>query len=61
MTATCPQMLRISDGKAGNKAVFIDGGIHAREWISPAVVTYFINQFAENFDVESDDIKNIDW
>ncbi|XP_026736336.1 carboxypeptidase B-like [Trichoplusia ni] len=55
------KMLRISDGKAGNKAVFIDGGIHAREWISPAVVTYFINQFAENFDVESDDIKNIDW
>ncbi|CAH0588959.1 unnamed protein product [Chrysodeixis includens] len=55
------KILRISDGKAGNKAVFIDGGIHAREWISPAVVTYFINQFAENFDVESDDIKNIDW
>ncbi|KAH9630240.1 hypothetical protein HF086_012425 [Spodoptera exigua] len=54
------KMLRISDGKPSNKAVFIDGGIHAREWISPAVVTYFINQFAENFDVESDDIKNID-
>lgn len=55
------QILRISDGKPTNKAVFIDGGIHAREWISPATVTYFINQFAENFDVESDDIKNIDW
>ncbi|XP_049875752.1 carboxypeptidase B-like [Pectinophora gossypiella] len=55
------KMLRISNGKAGNKAVFIDGGIHAREWISPATVTYFINQFAENFDVESEDIKNIDW
>ncbi|XP_075980070.1 carboxypeptidase B-like [Anticarsia gemmatalis] len=55
------KVLRISDGKPTNKAIFIDGGIHAREWISPAVVTYFINQFAENFDVESDDIKNIDW
>uniref|UniRef100_A0A2A4K1E1 Peptidase M14 domain-containing protein n=1 Tax=Heliothis virescens TaxID=7102 RepID=A0A2A4K1E1_HELVI len=55
------KVLRISDGKKTNKAVFIDGGIHAREWISPAVVTYFINQFAENFDVESDDIRNIDW
>ncbi|KAL0821877.1 hypothetical protein ABMA28_005279 [Loxostege sticticalis] len=55
------KLLRISDGKPTNKAVFIDGGIHAREWISPATVTYFINQFAENFDVESDDIKNIDW
>ncbi|KOB52182.1 hypothetical protein OBRU01_26274, partial [Operophtera brumata] len=55
------KVLRISNGQATNKAVFIDGGIHAREWISPATVTYFINQFAENFDVESDDIKNIDW
>ncbi|XP_063829617.1 carboxypeptidase B-like [Ostrinia nubilalis] len=55
------KLLRISDGKPTNKAVFIDGGIHAREWISPATVTYFINQIAENFDVESDDIKNIDW
>ncbi|KAJ0174563.1 hypothetical protein K1T71_009671 [Dendrolimus kikuchii] len=55
------KVLRISNGKSANKAVFIDGGIHAREWISPATVTYFINQFAENFDVESDDIKNIDW
>ncbi|XP_063365425.1 carboxypeptidase B-like isoform X1 [Cydia amplana] len=55
------KMLRISDGKPTNKAVFIDGGIHAREWISPATVTYFINQFAENFDEESDDIKNTDW
>ncbi|KAI8439586.1 hypothetical protein MSG28_013313 [Choristoneura fumiferana] len=55
------KILRISDGKSTNKAVFIDGGIHAREWISPATVTYFINQFAENFDVESDDVKNTDW
>ncbi|XP_063626097.1 uncharacterized protein LOC134797683 isoform X2 [Cydia splendana] len=54
-------VLRISDGKPTNKAVFIDGGIHAREWISPATVTFFINQFAENFDEESDDIKNTDW
>lgn len=55
------KVLRISDGKPTNKAVFIDGGIHAREWISPAVVTYFINVIVENFDIESDDVRNIDW
>ncbi|XP_047526068.1 carboxypeptidase B-like [Pieris napi] len=55
------KVLRISNGKPSNKAVFIDGGMHAREWISPATVTYFINQFAENFDEEEDDIRNIDW
>ncbi|CAK1555706.1 unnamed protein product [Leptosia nina] len=55
------KVLRISNGQPSNRAVFIDGGIHAREWISPATVTYFINRFAENFQDEDDDIKNIDW
>ncbi|XP_017787774.1 PREDICTED: zinc carboxypeptidase-like [Habropoda laboriosa] len=30
--------------KGGNSGVFIEGGIHAREWISPAVVTYILNE-----------------
>ncbi|GBP91495.1 Zinc carboxypeptidase A 1 [Eumeta japonica] len=40
--------LRIStlDGvrKLLKPAVFIESGIHAREWITPAVTTYFINE-----------------
>lgn len=36
--------LRISFAPdAGNPGVFIEGGIHAREWIAPAVVTYLAN------------------
>lgn len=29
----------------GRKGAFIEGGIHAREWISPATVTYILNEF----------------
>ena len=28
----------------GNTGIFVDAGIHAREWIAPAVATYLINQ-----------------
>ncbi|KAI6241271.1 ShKT domain-containing protein [Aphelenchoides fujianensis] len=31
-------------------AIWIDGGIHAREWVSPAVVLYFINQLVTEYD-----------
>uniref|UniRef100_A0A914YDY0 Peptidase M14 carboxypeptidase A domain-containing protein n=1 Tax=Panagrolaimus superbus TaxID=310955 RepID=A0A914YDY0_9BILA len=30
--------------RADKPGIWIDGGIHAREWISPAAVLYFINQ-----------------
>ena len=36
-----------SNGSA-KPAIWIDGGIHAREWVSPATVLYFINQLVEN-------------
>ncbi|CAH1100449.1 unnamed protein product [Psylliodes chrysocephalus] len=55
------KVLKISNGKVGNKAVWIDGGMHAREWISPAVVTYIINQLVYNLDNEPDYMQNIDY
>ena len=36
-----------TDGRT-KPAVWIDAGIHAREWISPATALYFINQLVEN-------------
>ncbi|XP_048267587.1 carboxypeptidase B isoform X1 [Bombus terrestris] len=49
------KVLRISNGKANAPALWIDGGIHAREWISPAAVTYVINHLVENSeDLEAD-------
>ncbi|KYN06380.1 PREDICTED: carboxypeptidase B-like [Cyphomyrmex costatus] len=49
-------VLRISNGKNKNApAIWIDGGIHAREWISPAAVTYIIDYLVENSDVSGTD------
>lgn len=36
--------LKISKKPGLNTAIFVEAGIHAREWISPAVATYTINQ-----------------
>ncbi|KAJ9591302.1 hypothetical protein L9F63_002152, partial [Diploptera punctata] len=38
--------------KEGNPGVFIESGIHAREWITPATVTYFLNKILTSEDVE---------
>ena len=35
-----------NDGRL-KPAVWIDAGIHAREWVSPASVLYFIHQLVE--------------
>ncbi|CAH1402249.1 unnamed protein product [Nezara viridula] len=42
------KVAKISSGKPGAKAVFIDGGIHAREWVSTATVVYILNELVEN-------------
>ena len=50
-----------SNGSA-KPAIWIDGGIHAREWISPSSVEYVIQQFVENYDASgnSNFVDNFD-
>lgn len=48
--------------KDGNKGVFFEGGIHGREWISPAVITYILNEFIIGKDpVVREIAKSYDW
>jgi len=50
-------------GTCGNKpAMWIDGGIHAREWISPATATYHMRELVENGDqYPSELLDKLDW
>ncbi|XP_017027305.1 carboxypeptidase B1 [Drosophila kikkawai] len=49
------------DGKTGKKVIFLDAGIHAREWIAHAGALYVIHQLVENFAANSDLLKDFDW
>ncbi|XP_063442747.1 carboxypeptidase B-like [Mytilus trossulus] len=41
-------LIKISKPGSPKKAIFLESGIHAREWIAPAVALYVINQLAYN-------------
>merc|ERR1712226_431986 len=49
------------------RAVWIDGGIHAREWIAPATATYMLGKLVETFanndtsTCEARAIQAVDW
>jgi len=59
------QVLKISTGGADSKkpVIWMDGGIHAREWVSPAVVTYMANQLIQqaNQDPKYNLVDKFDW
>jgi len=48
--------------KANNPGIFLEGGIHAREWISPATVMYILHQLLTS---NNSNIRNLaenhDW
>lgn len=41
--------LKISHGE-GKRVVFLEGGIHSREWISPATVCFILNELLTSED-----------
>merc|ERR1719219_2463482 len=48
-------------GCGGKKAVWIDAGIHAREWIGPATLTWMLKELVENDTAHSDLTESMDW
>ncbi|XP_005191255.1 zinc carboxypeptidase A 1 [Musca domestica] len=46
----------------GKKGIFLEGGMHAREWIGPATTTYILNQLLTSTDKEVRMIaESFDW
>ena len=56
------RILKVCRGGCGDKpAMWVDGGIHAREWISPAVATYMMMELVENDKEHPDLTEDLDW
>lgn len=56
--------LRISSGGGvfGRKPIiFIDSGVHAREWVGPQATLYLINQLVTNTSVSNELLEKVDW
>lgn len=53
--------VKISHG-TGRRIIFLEGGIHSREWISPATVTYITNELLTSDDEETvAAARDFDW
>ncbi|XP_077149075.1 carboxypeptidase B-like [Ranitomeya variabilis] len=46
-------LLKIGKSGSNKKAIFIDCGFHAREWISPAFCQWFVKDAVESYGVDS--------
>lgn len=55
--------LRVSNGNPENWAVFVDAGVQARDWLSPAALTYAISKLTWLWDEDKADraMRHIDW
>lgn len=56
--------MRISSGLKPfgvNPIIFIDAGVHAREWVGPHAVLYLMNELATNPEVSTELLANVDW
>jgi len=56
------RVVKVCKNGCGNKpAMWIDGGIHAREWITPATVTWMMHELIENDAAHADLTEKLDW
>jgi len=54
-------VLAITKAGPGKPNIWLEAGIHAREWISPAVATYVVRELVEEYHEHPSYIDNINW
>jgi len=54
-------VLAITKAGPGAPSVWLEAGIHAREWIAPAVATFLVRELVEDYAEHPDYLDKINW
>lgn len=61
VTITAPSTTYRAHRNASRPVVFVDAGIHAREWAAPALAMYLISELVENAAQHHDLLSGLTW
>merc|ERR1712198_573891 len=55
------KVLAITKAGPGKPNVWLEAGIHAREWIAPAVATFIVRELVEDYEEHPDYLDKLNW